>query len=318
MVSPMQANESEPESPRLAALDYLDAVRPEADQVLQELVDDVRNIFGTELGMVNLVLSDVQYFRAWSGGLPANLVKSGQDLREHSMCPYVVGTKMPFVVSDCLAVEEFKEQHYYVKYGFRFYAGTPLITSEGHAIGTLCLLDKRPRELGEEQTKVLAAYAQAVVGRLELLGAFTREQTAKKEEAQRSQELQRTLDASLDMIVTMDVNGVFKSISQASRTILGYAPEKLVGQSFVSLVYPDDRELSARATAAVVDEASTKRFENRCNRKDGSIAWIEWNTRYLSEEGMVYCVACDITERKRAEAAQRKSEELLRRLLKFS
>jgi len=311
----MQANESEPESPRLAALDYLDAVRPEADQVLQELVDDVRNIFGTELGMVNLVLSDVQYFRAWSGGLPANLVKSGQDLREHSMCPYVVGTKMPFVVSDFLAVEEFKEQHYYVKYGFRFYAGTPLITSEGHAIGTLCLLDKRPRELGEEQTKVLAAYAQAVVGRLELLGAFTREQTAKKEEAQRSQELQRTLDASLDMIVTMDVNGVFKSISQASRTILGYAPEKLVGQSFVSLVYPDDRELSARATAAVVDEASTKRFENRCNRKDGSIAWIEWNTRYLSEEGMVYCVACDITERKRAEAAQRKSEELLRRLL---
>src|SRR5918998_1346148 len=115
----MQANESEPESARLAALDYLDAVRPEADQVLQELVDDVRTIFGAELGMVNLVLSDVQYFRAWSGGLPSNLVEARQDLREHSMCPYVVGSKLPLVVRDFLATEEFKEQHYYVKYGFR-------------------------------------------------------------------------------------------------------------------------------------------------------------------------------------------------------
>jgi PAS domain S-box-containing protein len=314
VAGPVQTD-SERESARLAALDYLDAVRPEADQVLQELVDEVRNIFGTELGLVNLVLSDVQYFRAWSGELPANLVEDRHDLREHGMCPYVVETQMPLVVRDFLATEEFKDQHYCVEYGLRFYAGTPLITSEGHSIGTLCLLDSQPRELGEEQMRVLAMFARAVVGRLELLGALTREQAAKNEEARRSQELQRTLDASLDMIATIGTDGVFTSMSQASRTILRYEPEELVGRSFIGLVYPDDRELGAKAITAVVDGASTKRFENRCSRRDGSIAWIEWNTRYLSEEGMVYCVARDITERKRAEAVQRKSEELVRRLL---
>ena len=314
-MNPALTNASERETARLATLDYLDAVRPEADQVLQELVDEVRNVFGTELAMVNLILSDAQYFRAWSGGLPVNLVEVRQDLRENSVCPHVVATEMPLVVRDFLATEEFKDQHYCVEYGFRFYAGTPLITSEGLAIGTLCLLDTRPRGLGEEQMKVLAVFSQAVVGRLELLGALTREQSAKGEEAQRRQELQRTLDASTDMIATIDTGGTFESMSLASRTILGYEPEELVGRSFVDLIYPEDRKLSAEAFTATGDGAPTKRFENRCRRKDGGVAWIEWNTQHLPEEGILYCVARDITERKRAEAAQRQSDELIRRLL---
>ncbi len=134
--------------------------------------------------------------------------------------------------------------------------------------------------------EVMAAFARAVVGRLELLGALTRERTAVKEEAQRSQQLQRTLDASLDMIATIGIDGAFKSMSQASRAILGYEPEELVGRSFMSLVHHDDRELSAKATAALVKGTSTNRFDNRCRRKDGSIAWIEWNIQYLSEEGV--------------------------------
>jgi PAS domain S-box-containing protein len=222
---------------------------------------------------------------------------------------------MPLVVHDFLATDEFKDQHYCVEYGFRFYAGTPLITSDGQAIGTLCLLDTQPKELGEEQMKVLATFARAVVARLELLGALTREQSAKKKEAQRSQELQRTLDASSDMVATIGTDVVFKSVSRASRTILGYEPEEVVGRSFVDLVYPDDHELSAEAISAATDGASSKRFTNRCRREDGSIAWIEWNIQHLPGEGMMYCVGHDITERKRAEAVQRKSEELIRRLL---
>ena len=231
------------------------------------------------------------------------------------MCPHVVATEMPLVVRDFLATEEFKDQHYCVEYGFRFYAGTPLITSEGQAIGTLCVLDTQPKGLGEEQMEVMAGFARAVIGMLELLGALTRERIAVKEEAQRSQQLQRTLDASLDIIATIGADGTFKSMSQASRDILGYEPEELVGRSFMSLVHQDDRELSVKATAALVDGTGTNRFENRCRRKDRSIAWIEWNIQYLSEEGVVNCVARDITERKRAEDVQRKSEELIGTLL---
>src|SRR5215208_2239862 len=58
---------------RLAALEYLRALRPGVDHVLQELVDEVRGVFGTDLCMINLNLTDVQYFRAWSGELDPNL-----------------------------------------------------------------------------------------------------------------------------------------------------------------------------------------------------------------------------------------------------
>ena len=135
------------EAERLAALDYLNAIRPETDHILQQLADEVRGIFGTDLCMVNLNLSDVQYFRTWSGELPAELAEARQDTLEHSMCQYVVNSEMPLVVKDFSATEEFREQHWCVNYGIHFYAGTPLITSDSHAIGTLCLLMPSPSSL---------------------------------------------------------------------------------------------------------------------------------------------------------------------------
>ena len=100
------------EAERLAVLDHLGAVRPEVDRVLQQLVDDVREIFGTDLCMVNLILSDVQYFRAWSGELPEDLAEARQDPRERSTCRYVVDDERPLLVEDFLATEEFKDQYF--------------------------------------------------------------------------------------------------------------------------------------------------------------------------------------------------------------
>ena len=192
---------------RLAALAYLDAARPETDRVLQDLVDEVRGIFGTDLCMVNLILSDAQYFRAWSGELAGNLAEARQDPRERSMCRYVVESEAPLVVEDFLATEEFKDQYFCVTYGIRFYAGTPLMTSDGQAIGTLCLLSTRPAEFGEEQMRVLEAFARIAVGRLELLSALEREQAAREEQTRRSQELQGALDSLSANIAILDESG---------------------------------------------------------------------------------------------------------------
>ena len=179
-MSVFEATENGREGARLAAIEYLGAARPEVDKVLQQLVDDVRKVFDIDLCLVNLVLSDVQYFRAWSGELPKDLVEARQDPRERSMCQYVVETQKPLVVEDFLATEKFRDQHFRVRYGIRFYAGTPLVTSDGHAIGTLCLLGTQPKEISEEQMTLLGAFAKAVIGRLELLGALRREQTVRE------------------------------------------------------------------------------------------------------------------------------------------
>jgi PAS domain S-box-containing protein len=205
------------EAERLATLDRLNAIQPETDHILQQLVDEVRSIFGTDLCMVNLNLSDVQYFRAWSGELPAGLAEARQDALEHSMCRYVVDSEIPLAVTDFSATEEFREQHWCVNYGIHFYAGTPLITSDNHAIGTLCLLNAQPIEFGQDQIRVLGGFAQAVVGRLELLGALGREQDARQEESRRSQDRQRTLDSLSAHIAIIDENGAIVAVNKAWR-----------------------------------------------------------------------------------------------------
>lgn len=296
------------ETERLAALDYLSAVRPEVDSVLQQLVDDVRGIVGTDLCMVNLVLSDVQYFRAWSGKLPEDLAEARQDPRERSMCQYVVETRKPLVVEDFLATEKFKDQYFRVNYGIRFYAGTPLVTSDGHAIGTLCLLGTQPKEISEEQMALLGAFAKAVVGRLELLGTLRREQAAREDEARRSRELQRTLDSSQDIIATVGADGTFKTMSRAAQKILGYEAGELIGRNYLELVHPEDRDLSTILTSVIEDGPRECRFENRCLRKDGGDVCIEWNVTTVPEEGVVHCVARDVTERKKTEEELYKSE----------
>jgi PAS domain S-box-containing protein len=320
-------DKEEREAERLATLEYLRAVRPGVDHVLQELVDEVRGVYGTDLCMVNLNLSDVQYFRAWSGELDPALAEARQDALEHSMCRYVVNAETPLVVRDFLATEEFREQHWHVNYGIRFYAGTPLITSAGHAIGTLCLLNTRSVTFGEEQMKVLGAFARAVVGRLELLGALEREQAAKEEEAQRRQELQQTLDSLSAHIAILDeageiiaVNGMWRSFAESN----GSDPARVSeGANYLS-VCESATGLNAGEAAAFAEgiravlsgRRANFEMEYPCHSPTEQRWFMGRVTPYFCNEKPWAVVAHEnITERKLAEEALRDQKVLLETIL---
>ena len=315
------------EAERLATLEYLRAVRPGVDHVLQELVDEVRGVYGTDLCMVNLNLSDVQYFRAWSGELDSDLAEARQDALEHSMCKYVVNTETPLIVEDFLATEEFREQHWHVNYGIRFYAGTPLITSEGHAIGTLCLLNTRSVEFGEEQIKVLGAFARAVVGRLELLGALEREQAAKEEEAQRSQELQQTLDSLSAHIAILDesgeiiaVNGMWRAFAEANgsdpRRVSEGANYLRVCESATGLHAEEATAFAEGIRDVLAGRRATFAMEYPCHSPTEQRWFMGRVTPYFCDEKPWAVVAHEnVTERKLAEEALRDQKVLLETIL---
>src|SRR5215208_456447 len=315
------------EAERLAALDHLNAIQPETDHILQQLVDEVRSIFGTDLCMVNLNLSDVQYFRAWSGELPAGLAEARQDALEHSMCRYVVDSEIPLAVTDFSATEEFREQHWCVNYGIHFYAGIPLITSDTHAIGTLCLLNTQPIEFGKDQMRVLGGFAQAVVGRLELLGALGREQAARQEEALRkealreSEERYRKLFDSIDegfAIIEMLYDGQGRAVdyriletNPAFGRMTGFADA--AGKTSLEL-NPDAEPYWFETLGRVVETGEDVRFENYAEALD------QWFDVYASRVGgedsrRIAIVFANITERKRAEEALRESEATLNAIL---
>ena len=284
-------------------------------------------MYGTDLCMINLNLSDVQYFRAWSGELEPDLAEARQDDLDNSMCKYVVNTEVPMVVEDFLATEEFREQHWCVHYGIRFYAGTPLITSAGHAIGTLCLLNTRSVEFGKEQMRVLGAFARAVVGRLELLGALEREQAAKETEAQRSQELQQTLDSLSAHIAILDesgeivaVNGAWRAFAEANGGDPGRVCEGanyLQACESATARNTEDAAAFAEGIRAVLSgRRESFELEYPCHSPTERRWFIGRVTPYLHDEKPWAVVAHEnITARRLAEEALRDQKVLLETIL---
>ncbi len=306
------------EKARLTALGRLDAVRPDADQILQEVVDATRSIFGTALCLINLITTDAQYFRAWSGDLPPALARARQIPRDHGMCRHVVATRAALVVPDLGAKDRFPEEATFHHFGLRFYAGAPLVTADGNTVGALCLLDPAPRAFDDAQLAILGAFARAAVGRLETLAAVGRERAAsaakdalltalqatnQAEALRHAVELERTLALAHDLIVIVGYDGVIRRINPACEAILGYTPPELVGTHVGALLHPEDRA----ATLATVGTA-VQGLANRYLRRGGTAVWLEWNATPVPAKGAMYCVARDVTARWAAEAALVASE----------
>ena len=295
--------------------------------MLQELVDEVRGVYGTDLCMINLNLSDVQYFRAWSGELAPDLAEARQDDLDHSMCKYVVNSEVPLIVEDFQAAEEFREQHWSVNYGIRFYAGTPLITSSGNAIGTLCLLGTSPTKFDQDQMRVLGAFARAVVGRLELLGALEREQAAREEEAQRSRELQQTLDSLSAHIAILDASGEIVAVNEVWRAFAeanGGDPDRVSeGANYLEACESatarntEDAAAFAEGIRAVLSgRRKSFELEYPCHSPTERRWFLGKVTPYLNDERPWAVVAHEnVTKRRLAEEALKDQKLLLETIL---
>ncbi|WP_247237601.1 PAS domain-containing sensor histidine kinase [Telluribacter sp. SYSU D00476] len=129
------------------------------------------------------------------------------------------------------------------------------------------------------------------------------------------QEKQNILDASLDMICTIDPEGRFIQVSRACRNILGYDPEELQGVTFLNLVSKQDQVKTIRATERLVAGEQLYNFENSYVRKDGSLVPMAWSARWEAKEEVFYCVARDNTERKRIEEQLNLQEQKTRTIL---
>jgi PAS domain S-box-containing protein len=304
----------EPE--RLAALRRLALANLEPDEPFDRLARLAAVICSAPTALITFVGEDREHVKS-ARGLPDFLASLRQIPLTHSICPYVVASRRPLVVSDTAGHPDLCTSPAVTELGVAAYAGAPLVTSEGHCVGTISVLDWTPREWTDEQVAMLEDLAATAVTELELrreLADRTRMETALRESEAR---LRSLIEHTSDIITIVDEGSVVRYGSPSIERVLGYEPEELLGRKAVELVHPDDRSRILEAHLAAMRDPSTAQrgVEFRFRHKDGSWRLLEAlgsALQYRSAGPHAILTLRDVTDRRRAEAALRESEERLR------
>lgn len=157
---PMPANEGA----RLALLHDAAILDTEPEAVFDDIARRAAELCGAPIAIVTLVDAERQYHQAVYGTTIAAHIE-----REHSVCAHAICGPDVLVVEDLHADPRFDWNLFvHGEQGFRFYAGAPLLTSDGMALGAVCVLDRRPRRLEEHQRRGLELLAAGATAHIEL------------------------------------------------------------------------------------------------------------------------------------------------------
>lgn len=156
---PLPSNEHE----RLRALESFQIIDSPRTPHFDDLAQQAAIGLGMPIALITFIDEDRQWVMASVG------IKLEGTSREHAFCAHTIMGDEVMVVEDTHADERFKDNPYVLGDPcFRFYAGAPLLTREGHALGSICVLDTKPRRLSPSQRAYLKDLANQVVHLLEL------------------------------------------------------------------------------------------------------------------------------------------------------
>ena len=151
---------------RLAEVARLGLDRPAADAVLSAAVRAAAGALALPIGLVTIVLDEAQFFLAHTG-LDGWMAETHGGPVEWSFCRFAVAAQAPFVVEDATVHPLVRESPPVTLDELRCYAGVPLVTSRGVAVGTLCVAGTEPRTFADADVETLRALAADVMAHLE-------------------------------------------------------------------------------------------------------------------------------------------------------
>ncbi len=133
--------------------------------------------------------------------------------------------------------------------------------------------------------------------------------------AEASRKERAVIENAVDVICSIDENGKFLKVSPASTNLWGLAPDELIGRNYLELIAPADLTKVEEAARAIRNGQSDTAFETTTTRQDGASVTVLWSVHWSEIEKSMFCVAHDISERKKAEEALRASEARVRTII---
>ncbi|MCA6927963.1 sensor domain-containing phosphodiesterase [Pectobacterium versatile] len=283
---------SKDEDKRLAALREYGIKHVLFDPGLSNLISLAANIFSVPIVLVSLVEAERQLFAA-SVGVP--FCETPRDI---SFCAHTILKKKIMVVPDALKDARFKNNPLVVGVPYiRFYAGIPLITPSGHAIGTLCIVDLKPRATFTKRDEHnLQDLASLVMDKLEM----RRLELARKASQVRFENIANT---SPDTILCVNEKGMITFWNTAAEHMLEYTDEEIIGRS-INTIVPD--AFVVQLNHLVTDRDSLMKgvtLELNVQAKGGSLVPVELSvSMWEDNDNISYgAILRDITERRRNE-----------------
>jgi PAS domain S-box-containing protein len=306
LAAPLPENEPE----RLDALHRYEVLDTEPEQRFDDLTLLASHICASPMALISLVDRERQWFKSKVG------VIARETPREVSFCGHAILQDDVMVVSDAAADRRFADNPLVAgEPGIRFYAGAPLKTSDGLALGTLCVMDKVPRELTQEQMTALKALARQVVAQLELRRRLRESRQEARDVLQEKESTLQLVAGQMPAVVwSTDTSLTITSSMGAALGAIGHRPGQYVGVTLFEYFNTRDPEflpLVAHRKALLGESVS---FE------------VEWSGRTFaahveplrnsdrSIKGVIG-VALDITRQKRAELEIKKTVSLLQATL---
>ncbi|MEO5334504.1 MAG: PAS domain S-box protein [Magnetococcus sp. YQC-5] len=288
------------ESERLQVLHALKILDTPPEERFDRLTRIAQYTLKVPIVLISLIDENRQWFKSRQG---LDAIETHRDI---SFCGHAIHGSEILCVPDALQDFRFADNPLVCQApNIRFYAGAPLEVTPGQRVGTLCVIDSKPRELTAEQAAILTDLAGCVVAELRAVEVFKLAQQLRDLEAH----WRTLLDTLVLGVVTIDARGTIKTVNPATERMLGYPASELLGQN-VRMLMPEpwrsghDGYLKHYLTSGQAKVIGLGReVVGQC--RDGSTFPMELavGEMRVRDEPIFVGIISDITVRRRAELA---------------
>ena len=289
------------ETVRLAALQSYDILDTPENEDFDQYTKLAATICGTPIALISLIDKNRQWFKSRVG------LDASETARDISFCGHAIHSDQLFEVDDTLADVRFADNPLVTgPPHIRFYAGQPLMTAEGVAIGTLCVIGNEPNHLLDSQRIALKVLAQSVVRLLDLRAAVQRERQLNLDLIAQHNFRKTLLESAGLAIISTNNDGVITSFNPGAERLLGYrSPDLTDVAKFSQFVHTDPvahDPLNLDTPGQNIDYSGPTTSEVQLRHRDGRHLAFELTiSALLDANGSVtghLILGMDISERK--------------------